>query len=94
MAYTSRSGDPADPWLEPDVSDELRALKDRGASDVVVSPIGFLVDHVEVLYDLDVAARRTAEGLGLRLHRAGTAGDHPAFARLLAALVREVVARG
>jgi len=94
MAYTSRSGNPADPWLEPDISDALRAVGAQGVSDVVVSPIGFLVDHVEVLYDLDIAARRTAEEIGMRLRRAGTVGDHPAFARLLAALVREVVARG
>ena len=92
LAYTSRSGRPSEPWLEPDIGDELRALKSAGARDVVVSPIGFVSDHVEVLYDLDVAARRTADDLGIEFVRARTAGDHPSFIRMLAALVREVVA--
>ena len=86
LAYTSRSGDPAEPWLEPDIGDALRALAREGVRDVVVSPIGFLSDHVEVLYDLDIAARRTAGELGIGFFRAGTAGDHPSFTRLLAAL--------
>ena len=94
LAYTSRSGNPSDPWLEPDIGDALRALRDGGAMDVVASPIGFVSDHVEVLYDLDVAARRTAEELGIGFFRAGTAGDHPCFGRMLAAVVREVTARG
>jgi len=93
IAYTSRSGHPSDPWLEPDISEELRSLKRDGVSDVVVSPIGFLSDHVEVLYDLDIAARRTANEIGIGFFRAGTAGDHPSFPRMLAALVREVSAR-
>ena len=94
LAYTSRSGHPADPWLGPDIDEELRSLKRDGALDVVVSPIGFLSDHVEVLYDLDTAARRTAGDLGLGFFRAGTAGDHPSFTRMLAALVREASAPG
>jgi len=93
LAYTSRSGRPSEPWLEPDIGDELRALKSAGARDVVVSPIGFVSDHVEVLYDLDIAARRTADDLGIGFVRARTAGDHPSFIGMLAALVREVVAR-
>ena len=92
LAYTSRSGSPKDPWLEPDISDALRALKTRGARDAVVSPIGFVSDHVEVLYDLDIAARKTAADLGIGFFRAGTAGDHPAFTRLLLTLVRDVIA--
>ena len=93
LAYTSRSGHPSDPWLEPDIGDHLRALKAGGARDVVVSPIGFVSDHVEVLYDLDIAARRTADEIGIGFFRARTAGDHPAFTRMLADRVREVAAR-
>jgi protoporphyrin/coproporphyrin ferrochelatase len=93
LAFTSRSGRPSDPWLEPDIGDALRALKGEGARDVVVSPIGFVSDHVEVLYDLDIAARRAADDLGIGFFRAPTAGDHPSFTRMLAALVREVAAR-
>ena len=94
MAWQSRSGGPRDPWLEPDISDALRDLRGRGIADVVVAPIGFVSDHVEVLYDLDIAARRTAEAIGLGFHRAGTAGDHPDFIRMLAAVVRQRMERG
>jgi ferrochelatase len=88
LAYQSRSGNPRDPWLEPDVNDVLRALAADGARDVVVAPIGFVCDHVEVLYDLDLEARATADGPGMRLARAGTAGDHPAFVAALADTIR------
>jgi ferrochelatase len=88
LAYQSRSGNPRDPWLEPDVNDVLRTLGSRGARQVVVVPIGFVCDHVEVLYDLDVEARATAEAVGVQLQRAGTANDHPAFIRMLAEVVR------
>jgi len=94
VAYTSRSGNPADPWLAPALDDALSALHRRGVRDVVVSPIGFVSDHVEVLYDLDIEARRTAEKVGLGFFRAGTAGDHPAFTEMMAALVGDVTARG
>ncbi|HKB08773.1 MAG TPA: ferrochelatase [Candidatus Polarisedimenticolia bacterium] len=93
LAYTSRSGRPSDPWLEPDVGMALRTLRSERVCDVVVSPIGFVSDHVEVLYDLDIEARRTADDLGIGFFRARTAGDHPSFTRMLAALVQEVVAR-
>jgi ferrochelatase len=86
-AYQSRSGSPADPWLEPDICDALRALAREGARDVVVAPIGFVCDHVEVLYDLDVEARQVASELGLTMERAATANDHPAFIEMLAELV-------
>jgi ferrochelatase len=93
LAYTSRSGRPSDPWLEPDIADELRALRRDGVGDVVVSPIGFVSENVEVLYDLDIAARKTAGEIGIHFVRAGTAGDHPAFTRMMASLVRTVVER-
>jgi ferrochelatase len=88
IAYQSRSGSPGDPWLEPDVCDVLRGAGARGIEDVVVVPIGFVCDHVEVLYDLDVEARAVAAESGVRLHRAETANDHPAFIAMLADLVK------
>jgi protoporphyrin/coproporphyrin ferrochelatase len=87
VAYQSRSGAPSDPWLEPDICDALRGVKRQGIEDVVVVPIGFVCDHVEVLYDLDVQARATASEAGLRFHRAQAANDHPAFIAMLADLV-------
>ncbi len=88
VAYQSRSGSPSDAWLEPDVADALPRLAAEGATDAVVVPIGFVCDHVEVLYDLDVEARAVARQLGLRFHRATTANDHPAFVEMLADLAR------
>ena len=92
VAYQSRSGDPREPWLEPDVNDALRAAAAQGTRDVVVAPIGFVCDHVEVLYDLDVEARATAAALGLGFVRAGTVNDHPAFVAMLADVVRAAAA--
>jgi ferrochelatase len=89
VAWQSRSGNPRDPWLEPDVNDALRALAAAGTRDVVVVPVGFVCDHVEVLYDLDVEAKATARGLGLGFLRASTVNDHPLFIRMLAEVVRE-----
>jgi ferrochelatase len=89
LAYQSRSGSPREPWLEPDIGDRIRALAREGARDVVVVPIGFVCDHVEVLYDLDVEARAVAESCGVGFHRAETANDHPAFIAMLADLVRQ-----
>ncbi len=88
IAYQSRSGAPSDAWLEPDVCDVLRGAKGQGIEDAVIVPIGFVCDHVEVLYDLDVEARAVAAESGVRLHRAETANDHPAFIAMLADLVR------
>jgi len=88
LAYQSRSGSPRDPWLEPDVNDAIRALAGRGVRRVVLVPIGFACDHVEVLYDLDIEAAATARAAGVEMARAGTVKDHPAFIRMLAAVVR------
>jgi len=93
LVYQSRSGQPSERWLEPDVSDSLREMGAQGVKDVVVAPIGFLSDHVEVIYDLDIQARAAARKAGLGFQRAATAGGHPAFARLLFTLVRDRVAR-
>jgi len=92
LAYQSRSGDPRDPWLAPDVNDVLRDLGARGARDVVVAPIGFVCDHVEVLHDLDVEARATAAAVGVRFHRATAVNDHPSFVAALADLVQRRLA--
>lgn len=89
LAYQSRSGQPGQPWLEPDIRDHLSVLKARGAKDVVVCPIGFLSDHMEVLYDLDVEARQVAQELGLNLVRAATVGTHPLFVRMIRDLIVE-----
>jgi protoporphyrin/coproporphyrin ferrochelatase len=88
VAYQSRSGRPEDAWLEPDVCLEIRRQAAAGARHVVVAPIGFVCDHVEVLYDLDVEARAVAVEAGIAYHRAGTVSDHPAFIGMLADLVR------
>jgi protoporphyrin/coproporphyrin ferrochelatase len=92
IAYQSRSGNPRDPWLEPDIGDALKSLAQSGVRDVVVMPIGFVCDHVEVLYDLDIEARAVAERLGLHLVRATAVNDHPSFIRMLADLVRQTFA--
>ncbi len=94
LAYQSRSGDPREPWLEPDVSDVLRRLSAEGCRLAVLAPIGFVCDHVEVLFDLDVEAKAVADGLGMELLRASAVNDHPRYIRALADLVRERVRQG
>jgi ferrochelatase len=91
LVYQSRSGPPSQPWLEPDIVEHLRALAAEGVKDVVVAPIGFLSDHMEVVYDLDLDARSRAVELGLNLVRAGTVGTHPRFVRMIRELVVERV---
>jgi len=90
VAYQSRSGSPRESWLEPDVTSVLRRLAADGERHAVVVPIGFVCDHVEVLYDLDVEARRVAAAAGLSLQRAATVNDHPEFIAMLVELVRGV----
>jgi ferrochelatase len=93
LCYQSRSGDGRVPWLEPDINDVLRDLAGKGEKEVVDQPIGYLHDHVEVLIDLDVEAKQTAAELGLKYHRAGTVGDHPAFIEMLARRVVALIRR-
>jgi ferrochelatase len=88
LAWQSRSGNPRTPWLEPDVKDVLPELVSHGIVDVVLCPIGFISDHVEVLYDLDREAAQTCRSLGLNMVRANTVNDHPTFLRALGELVR------
>ncbi len=90
LAFQSRSGAPRDPWLEPDISEVIRKLDGRPA---VVMPIGFLCDHVEVLYDLDVEAAKSARECGVKMVRAGTVADHPAFIDMMAEIVRQHLER-
>ncbi len=87
LVYQSRSGPPGQPWLEPDVNVRLRQLAASGVRTVVAAPIGFLSDHMEVVYDLDTEAQVTAAEVGLTLIRAGTVGRHPAFLRCVRELV-------
>jgi ferrochelatase len=89
LVWQSRSGPPTQPWLEPDILDHLAQLHNAGVTEVVLSPIGFISDHMEVLYDLDTEARSYCAGVGMTLLRAATAGTHPAFVAMLRELVQE-----
>lgn len=90
LVYQSRSGPPQQPWLEPDVCDALRELYEREQpQDVIIVPIGFTSDHMEVIYDLGVEAQEVADELGVNLVRAGTAGTHPKFIGMIRQLVEE-----
>jgi len=89
LVFQSRSGPPTQPWLEPDVCDYLKELKLKGASDVVIAPIGFVSDHMEVVYDLDTEAKSLANELSLNMIRSETAGTHPAFVRMIRELIAE-----
>lgn len=92
LAYQSRSGAPHEPWLGPDIVACLERLAAEGATHVAVLPLGFISDHMEVVYDLDIAAQASARALGIRLTRAPTVGLSPAFVRMLRELVEERLA--
>jgi ferrochelatase len=77
------------PWLDPDINDHLRLLRDHGVPGVVVVPIGFTADHMEVVHDLDIEAAQTADELNLSFARAATPGTHPVYVAMIAELVRE-----
>lgn len=89
LVFQSRSGSPAQPWLEPDISDYLTGLRESGMEDVVVAPVGFISDHMEVIYDLDTAARALCDRIGLNMVRASTVGAHPRFVRMVRELILE-----
>lgn len=89
LAYCSRSGPPSQPWLEPDVNDHLRTLAAAGTTSVVLSPIGFVSDHMEVAFDLDTEALETAGELGMAAVRADSVGVREPFVRGLADLLLE-----
>ena len=89
LVFQSRSGAPAQPWLGPDVCDYLRNLHADGIKDVVVAPIGFVSDHMEIIYDLDTEASQLCRELGLNMIRAATGGTHPAFIEMVRELILE-----
>jgi protoporphyrin/coproporphyrin ferrochelatase len=89
LVYQSRSGPPSVPWLGPDVCDHLADLARSGAPAAVLVPVGFVSDHLEVVYDLDVEAAQAGQRLGLPLARAATPGTHPRFVSMITELVRE-----
>jgi len=88
LGWQSRSGNPRDPWLEPDINNIIRKL---GGETVVVVPIGFLCDHVEVLYDLDIDTAGVARAAGVTMVRAATVRDHPEFIAMIAQMTKELV---
>jgi ferrochelatase len=93
LVYQSRSGRPGDPWLGPDVSEYLREAVARGVPGIVLCPVGFVCDHIEVLYDLDVEAAAVAREIGLPLVRAAAVNAHPRFIAALADAVAAIVGR-
>jgi ferrochelatase len=93
LVYQSRSGRPEDPWLGPDVCDYLREERQKGLAAVVLCPVGFLCDHIEVLYDLDVEAADVCRQIGLPMARASAVNDHPRFVDTMVDAVRETIAR-
>src|SRR5665647_56486 len=88
LVYQSRSGSPRVPWLGPDINDALREEALDGTLTAVVVPIGFVSDHIEVLWDLDTDATRTASDLGMELVRVPTVGTHPTFVAGLADVIQ------
>jgi ferrochelatase len=89
LVFQSRSGPPAQPWLGPDICDYLKELKAAGTTDVVIAPIGFVSDHMEIVYDLDSEARALCVELGMNMIRAATVGTHPIFVKMIRELIME-----
>jgi ferrochelatase len=87
IAYQSRSGKPTDPWLEPDINQVVHDLAAQGIKEVIAAAIGFVCDHVEVLYDLDIEAKNSAERAGVSLFRACSPNDHPTFIQMMADVI-------
>jgi ferrochelatase len=93
LVYQSRSGRPQDPWLEPDVCDYLKSERDKGLRAAVIAPIGFVCDHIEVLYDLDTEAAQICRDIGLPMVRAEAVNDDPLFLDMMADVVMRTVRR-
>ncbi len=92
LVFQSRSGPPSQPWLEPDVCDRIEQLSDEGVRHVVVVPLGFISDHIEVLYDLDTEAAQACADAGLGFTRVPTVGTHPSFVKMIVQLIQERIA--
>jgi len=92
LTYQSRSGRPSDPWLEPDVNEVIKGLAASGIKKAVIAPIGFVCEHVEVLYDLDIEAKKIAADLGVEIIRASCPNDRPTFIRMMANVIRAKLA--
>ncbi len=89
LVYQSRSGRPQDPWLDPDICDHVKQLHADGVRELIIMPIGFLSDHIEVLYDLDDEAAKAASECGMHMVRAETVGTHPRFVTMVRKLIQE-----
>jgi ferrochelatase len=93
LVYQSRSGRPQDPWLEPDICEYLRSERSRGLAAAVLCPVGFVCDHVEVLYDLDREAADVCKEIGLPMVRAEAVNDDPVFIDMMADVVLKTIRR-
>ena len=93
VVYQSRSGRPGDPWLEPDISDYLRRERAAGLEAAVICPIGFVCDHIEVLYDLDREAAAVSREIGLAMARAEAVNDDPLFLDMMADVVLRTITK-
>ena len=93
LAYQSRGGRPSDQWLEPDICDYLQTERQRGLRAAVIAPLGFVADHIEVLYDLDTEAAAVSKEINLSISRAETVNDHPKFLDALAEITRNAYTR-
>ena len=89
LVFQSRSGPPQQPWLEPDVCDRIEELAASGTNDVAIIPLGFVSDHMEVLFDLDTEAKATCDTLGLGMVRVPSVGTHPTFIKMIRELIQE-----
>jgi len=94
LVFQSRSGPPSQPWLEPDILDHIRVLKAEGYAQLVVAPIGFISDHLEVVYDLDLQANKLCDEVGITMRRAGTTGLHPSAVSMFRELIEEQINSG
>jgi ferrochelatase len=89
LVFQSRSGPPQQPWLEPDICDRIEELAASGTNDVAIIPLGFVSDHMEVLFDLDTEAKATCDTLGLGMVRVASVGTHPIFIKMIRELIQE-----